>query len=69
MGSIFSFIIIIVASLIGGFFMNEMFQYISFFGMTPKQQFIKALNAAQKRRAVQNDQSAMSTVTNPEIKD
>jgi hypothetical protein len=69
MGSIFSFVIVIPASIIGAFFINQMFQHISFFGLTPEQQFLKALKEAQKRKVIQNDSSVVSSVTNPEIKD
>ncbi len=69
MGSIFSFIIVILVSIIGAFFIQQMFQYISFFGLTQEEQFLQALKSAQKRKVIQNDSSDISTVTNSEIKD
>jgi hypothetical protein len=69
MGSIFSFVIIIPASIIGAFFIQQLFQHISFFGLTQEEQFMKALKTAQKRKVIQNDSSDISTVTNSEIKD
>ncbi|MBS7786653.1 hypothetical protein KIH23_05040 [Flavobacterium sp. CYK-55] len=71
MGSIFSFIIVISASIIGGYFIHEMFQYVSFFGLTQKQQIVKAIEAAQRKKNAMKDShfESLNAVTNPEIKD
>lgn len=69
MGSIFSFIIVIPASIIGGFFINEMFQYISFFGLTQQQKYFKALKLTQKQKLQQDKTNNVAVVTNSEFKD
>lgn len=66
MGSIFSLIIVIPASIIGAYFINQMLQDISFFGLTSKQQF---LLSARKRKNLLKDSAEIPAVTNPEIKD
>jgi len=69
MGSIFSLIIVIPASIIGGFFINEMFQYISFFGLTQQQKYFKALKLTQKQKLQQDKTNNVAVVTNSEFKD
>lgn len=71
MGSIFSFIITIFASLIGGYFINEMFQKISFFGKISQESFFESFQMTEKHKSEKSaaSPSSVGIVTKQQIKD